>query len=212
MPYILNVPYADKDEAKALGAFWLTEIKKWVIPDHLPDINRFAKWIPAGRLDCIVRKPYLLAFAKRICWKCGQNIPVVAPAATNYYHLEQIDEDDPDNEVVIWVKGENPTLFSYLQSADLPAMEYFKKVHPQFKYTFSKAIQFSYWANTCKSFGILQGDFELHDEPGGPFFPIVYDPIDIKIVSFELEYDYAIEGEYGGQQFEEMDFSAFFNE
>lgn len=210
MPYILNVPFADKDEAKALGAYWLIDIRMWVIPDHIEDINRFAKWIPASRLDCIVRKPYLLAKATRICWKCGQKTPVMAPAAVNYYHLEQVDEDDPDGGEVAWVKGENPTLFSYLQSADLPAMEYLKKVHPQFKYSFSKAIQFSYWANTCKHCGILQGDFELHDEPGGPFFPIVYDPDDINIVEFQLEYDYAIEGEYGGQQFEEMDFPEFY--
>lgn len=58
----LNVPYAEKDEAKALGARWNPTKRRWYVPDGLPTAA-FAKWAggaadaagaanpPAGRVD-----------------------------------------------------------------------------------------------------------------------------------------------------------------
>lgn len=39
----LTVPYAQKDAAKALGAKWDAQQKKWFVPGHL-DIALFAQW------------------------------------------------------------------------------------------------------------------------------------------------------------------------
>jgi len=39
----LNVPYAQKDDAKALGAKWDASSKKWYVPAD-KDITLFAKW------------------------------------------------------------------------------------------------------------------------------------------------------------------------
>ena len=41
----LNVPYAQKDAAKALGAKWDAANKKWYVTDNL-DTSLFAKWQP----------------------------------------------------------------------------------------------------------------------------------------------------------------------
>lgn len=41
----LNVPYAHKDTAKALGARWDAVNKKWYVPANI-DIVPFAKWRP----------------------------------------------------------------------------------------------------------------------------------------------------------------------
>jgi hypothetical protein len=41
----LNVPYAEKDEARALGARWNPGKKRWYVPNGVaPDA--FAKWMP----------------------------------------------------------------------------------------------------------------------------------------------------------------------
>ena len=40
----LNVPYAEKDEAKALGAWWDKDAKKWYVPEG-KDKEPFKKWI-----------------------------------------------------------------------------------------------------------------------------------------------------------------------
>jgi len=31
----INIPYADKDKAKNLGAFWVPHDRSWTIPDHI---------------------------------------------------------------------------------------------------------------------------------------------------------------------------------
>lgn len=47
---ILNVPYDQKDDAKALGARWDTELKKWYVPDGL-DVEAFSRWLPPSKQD-----------------------------------------------------------------------------------------------------------------------------------------------------------------
>lgn len=41
---ILKVPYAEKDEAKALGARWNAERKAWYVPDGTESAP-FARWL-----------------------------------------------------------------------------------------------------------------------------------------------------------------------
>lgn len=40
----LNVPFAQKDEAKALGARWEPAVKKWYVPAG-KDLGLFARWL-----------------------------------------------------------------------------------------------------------------------------------------------------------------------
>jgi hypothetical protein len=40
----LNVPFADKDQAKALGAHWHADQKRWVVPTGL-DLTPFQPWL-----------------------------------------------------------------------------------------------------------------------------------------------------------------------
>jgi hypothetical protein len=40
----LNVPYAEKDEARALGARWNPGRKKWYVPAGVP-LEPFEKWL-----------------------------------------------------------------------------------------------------------------------------------------------------------------------
>lgn len=44
----LNTPYAEKDQAKALGAKWDNANKTWYAPAGL-DLNQFKKWLPQER-------------------------------------------------------------------------------------------------------------------------------------------------------------------
>jgi hypothetical protein len=44
---ILKVPYAEKDQAKALGARWNSERKTWYVPDGV-DSAPFGQWLQAG--------------------------------------------------------------------------------------------------------------------------------------------------------------------
>lgn len=43
----LNVPYSEKDEAKALGARWNPQVRKWYVPAGI-DLALFTPWLPEG--------------------------------------------------------------------------------------------------------------------------------------------------------------------
>jgi hypothetical protein len=43
----LKVPYAEKDEAKALGARWNPTRKSWYVPDGVA-LEPFARWLAGG--------------------------------------------------------------------------------------------------------------------------------------------------------------------
>lgn len=47
MSITLNVPYAEKEQAKALGAKWDAARRVWYIPDNLV-ASPFARWLPSG--------------------------------------------------------------------------------------------------------------------------------------------------------------------
>jgi len=52
----LNVPYVDKDAAKALGARWDADNKKWYVPANI-DIALFAKWqLDTASLELLTNK------------------------------------------------------------------------------------------------------------------------------------------------------------
>ena len=42
---LLEVPFAEKDEAKNLGAWWDPDLRKWFVPEGT-DPALFAKWAP----------------------------------------------------------------------------------------------------------------------------------------------------------------------
>lgn len=44
---LLDVPFAEKDNAKALGARWNPQLKKWYVPQGNA-LEPFARWLPAG--------------------------------------------------------------------------------------------------------------------------------------------------------------------
>jgi hypothetical protein len=48
----LKVPFAEKDEAKSLGARWNSERKSWYVPDG-KDSAAFARWLPPGGADFV---------------------------------------------------------------------------------------------------------------------------------------------------------------
>jgi len=53
---VLKVPYAEKDEAKALGARWNPTRKSWYVPDGVAT-EPFAKWLAGGAAEADAGAP-----------------------------------------------------------------------------------------------------------------------------------------------------------
>lgn len=48
---LLDVPFKDKDRAKAYGARWSPEERRWYVMSRLVDIDDFAEWMPKECLN-----------------------------------------------------------------------------------------------------------------------------------------------------------------
>ena len=110
MPLKINVPFKDKDEAKAKGAFWDAESKTWYVPKH-KEYNDFLPWINSSNFSIIAQAPFFIAVNKRTCWKCSELTTVVSLASDNFFELDYINEDEND-EAMQWFSQDYFTFFS----------------------------------------------------------------------------------------------------
>ncbi len=101
-----------------------------------------------------INPPLFLASTTIACWRCGADMPAVGLIAPKV----------PDNE-------DEVCILSDITELPPSVLAFVQKRFPTFKRKFSKTTRTEYYANTCPKCGILSGDFYLHSEPGGPFFP-----------------------------------------
>ena len=101
-----------------------------------------------------INPPLYLASTTISCWRCGVGMPAVALIAPKIPGTE--------GEVCI---------LSDVTALPESVLAFIQKRFPSFRRKFSKTTQSEYYANTCPKCGVLSGDFYLHSEPGGPFFP-----------------------------------------
>lgn len=130
-----------------------------------------------------IASPLYLLRSKESCWKCGSEQPVIALACNKLVESGAIGPVY-ENEV-----------FILSDIAEIPSdiLEYVQAVNPQFEKRQSKTAEFSYFANTCKC-GALFGDFYLHSEPDGAFFPTTQEQagsISIEKLPFEGSYEFS---------------------
>lgn len=58
MALLLNVAYAEKEEAKKLGARWNAELKKWYVQNR-EDYPKFKKWILKDKSEAVILCDYI---------------------------------------------------------------------------------------------------------------------------------------------------------
>jgi hypothetical protein len=104
--------------------------------------------------ECVAKPPVYPVHSTTACWKCGAQQPVAAILAVNV--------EGAGGEVCI---------FSGVTRLPPDLLAYVRKRRPTYRLSYSRTAGMKYFANTCGSCGALFGDFYLHDEPGGAFFP-----------------------------------------
>jgi hypothetical protein len=102
-----------------------------------------------------IEPPLYLVSARMDCWKCGEEMSVIALIAPH-------------------VDGAHGEITSLSNIASLPddILHYIQKYFPSFASNYSKTAGFEYFANTCSGCGMITGDHFLHSEPDSPFFPM----------------------------------------
>ncbi|SFK38056.1 DUF5710 domain-containing protein [Caulobacter sp. UNC279MFTsu5.1] len=169
----LKVPYADKDQAEALGARWEPSRRCWYVPDGL-DLQPFRRWFPepdsgVPGLNLRSLEAYVVT-APRRCWRCEQITIVAGFLMAPGFEDFSVWEDDLDGQGR-WGGGEGWCFAFYIDVLPSPIAAQAIMHAPRYRRVFSKTTQSSYWANHCSACGALQGDFHLFEDLGGPFLP-----------------------------------------
>lgn len=157
----LEVPFAEKDEAKSLGARWDPGRKTWYVPAGSSH-HAFQRWLPPGEDDAeteLVPAVYAVE-SKTPCWRCDKQPRVVTIGAESFIARGATDEP----------VGPDLYLFSVIEYVPLELLEAMRRVNPGYRRRFSKTAGASYYMNHCAC-GAQLGDFYMHSEPGGAFFP-----------------------------------------
>ncbi|CAM5357227.1 putative protein OS=Stutzerimonas stutzeri OX=316 GN=E5834_20180 PE=4 SV=1 [Stutzerimonas stutzeri] len=170
----LSVPFAEKDDAKRLGARWDAERKLWFAPDGV-DLAAFARWLPTEP-EITIRSPrYFIAQTEKDCWSCGQRTGVLGFILPEGHECLEPDEDDEDEDKSVWVPMDCPTIVHYVRVLLPEVAVRAQALNPRYRVDFSQTIQASYWMNHCEHCEMKQGDFEMYSEPQGAFFPLCED-------------------------------------
>lgn len=154
--FILEVSFAEKDQAKELGARWNPRLKKWYVPDNL-DIAAFNQWVPEEPEEIFAYAPLYLVKSSEGCWKCGQSAEVYCLASEGFESGGYFHED-------FFVT------YGSLETVPASLRQHFMANCPSYREDYSKTAGGRYCMNHC-SCGAKLGDFYLHNEPGGAFFP-----------------------------------------
>lgn len=154
--FLLEVSFAEKEQAKELGARWNPRLKKWYVPEDL-DISAFSQWVPDEPEEIFAYAPLYLVKSVERCWKCGGSAEVYCLASEGYESEGFFHED-------FFVT------YSSLEIIPRELKPYFMSYCPSYYEDYSKTTGGRYCMNHC-SCGAKLGDFYLHNEPGGAFFP-----------------------------------------
>ena len=193
MPLKINVPYSEKDLAKEKGAFWDKDNKTWFVPDY-KDINLFSQWIDTDKVSIIAKAPFWIGVTQKTCCKCGSMIDVIAFASNKFWIYEYSDDDEALQE---WYLQDYFSFFYMPGYIEKEILDIVCSRFPTFKLGFSKTVNGKYWANHCEHCNALQGDFFMHNEPGGEFSPIDMDGYKaITLIEFPCKFDLPITASY----------------
>jgi len=179
----LNIPYAEKEEAKSLGARWDASIKKWYYDGPAKEHLKFAKWIVNNAEYALIAREYIhILEGSRICFRCGKETTVIA-LGIGEHHVIYINED---NKYDIYIRedlvdeGELIHLSWVDKEEDTPlVLLMYLKEHYTVK-TGNSQIAGECFANHCQHCGVIQGNNYIMDETDSPLSVTIADCKELK--------------------------------
>lgn len=109
--------------------------------------------------------PVYLVVAQTACWKCDRVTPVVTLGT------ERIREEIPDPFSLDDEGAPEFFILSNIVALSDTLLAFIHEYCPRYRRTYSRTAQASYFMNHCFRCDASMGDWFMHDEPGGAFFP-----------------------------------------
>lgn len=170
MKLYLNVPFEEKDAAKKLGARWNPQLKLWFVEIQAAVEKTLYPWLIQDSSYNLLADHYSLVLANKSCWKCGEMIVVSTFLLDRYYELSEQECSESGIRYLNWEEVENQTFVSNITMLYKFCLLEMNQQNPDYRKTFSKTLNESYFANNCPYCLVLQGDFNLYQEPSGIFY------------------------------------------
>lgn len=165
----LNVPFSEKDVVKALGARWDGDRKTWYVPEGT-SLSGFEKWIPFRN---VCSPHWYIAQTKGICWKCNEITLLTSILLPEGHQTLEVNEDENEDENdSFWLVQNKPAFIFYIYDIPHDNLIRLHEIKHYLSLDFSKTTKSKYWMNHCQHCFSKQGDFQMHCEPGGYFFPM----------------------------------------
>lgn len=186
MPVLLNVPYIEKEEAKALGAKWDPKIKKWYA---VKDYTKFVKWIGIKEDQFMVNvfSDYIYIVEGMIeCYKCHKMTPVIG---FSFYHSWDVDIDLDLSDEYIHEKSYTVVIGRF----DPMPPELIALVQKSFNFKkYPRMMKDGYlWGNYCEHCKSLQRDIFVFEGTHCPF--VEGNEQNLKIYPVKLKYDFVVD-------------------
>lgn len=114
----LVVPFAEKDEVKALGARWDGVARVWYVPVG-KDPALFDRWFPKVVEPDVKARNYYISQSSIPCGKCGGITRVHGFILSGSYKVsEWIEgEDDDDDGNIVWDEWTDRTVLLYVRGS-----------------------------------------------------------------------------------------------
>ncbi len=204
----LKVPFAEKDEAKALGARWGPQAKVWYVPEG-NETAPFARWLrqqgdteSAMEPEFRIRSPwYFLVESSSKCWKCSSRTRVHAfMLPEDHEQFEYADEDDEAFSLAsprgCWMRQGEMGTVSNVYGLSPKVVTQLRSHTTRYRPAYSQQAGATYYMNHCEHCGAKLGDFYMHSEPGGAFFPV--SPADAsKMILLKVDAPFEVNGSVG---------------
>ncbi|WP_132093121.1 DUF5710 domain-containing protein [Caulobacter sp. BK020] len=167
------MPYAERNQAEALGARWEPSRRCWYVPDGM-DLLPFRRWFPeqdpgVPGLNLRSLETYVVTAPHR-CWRCEKDTVVAGFLMAPGFEDFSVWEDDPDGQGH-WGGGEGWRFAFHIDTLPSSIAAQAIMRTPRYRRAFSQATRSAYWANHCSECEAPQSDLQLFEKPGGPFVP-----------------------------------------
>lgn len=206
----LNVSYEDKDKAKALGARWNPNVKKWYVKDR-KDYPKFMEFM--GDDNILVLDNLYLIQGFQECFRCHKQTRVIGFGLDKYlamYKYLEVDNYKYDRQKfardIKLCEKDNFDMHIVGPIDPIPSKLY-KLIRQKYNYKnrYSKTTHTSSISNCCDYCDVLQGDFYLFYEVDSPFWIDSEEKLEkLKIYKFNLSRDILVSANDGWSSFDEL--------
>lgn len=171
----LDVPYEEKNLAKAAGARWDPDQKVWYGPTDANMLD-LLEWIPGGY---VFSRQFYIATSEQECWQCLKMTEVATIIVLSGFvtHLSYTGEYFGMGSPFHW-----PCFIRGIKAINKSAASQLHLIAPYFYLDHSKTADDEYFMNHCQHCASKQGEHFLYEEPEGAFLP-VFRPSKISIRS-----------------------------